>query len=708
MSSVAQSNNSSLLFGLLIFVQFLLVCFLIWLVNTPWYCRSFYSRMRELYAADFKAGPLKEPLLLRKALKYSELSQSTRFPNLDLIEESIFLSSYKSKSTLSALQRLKHASAEASASPCYRSVAEQKLLRQELRLCRFAIKNNDTDFAEKLLNDLRLRLQKGNALFSASRLSLIKQYLGNLAELKLLQSESDAASRLESAIERLHDPEFARAWYKQNGFKTFEQDFPQDYIAEYNMQHLSSVPDRQQQLLALTRAVNACASESVLDSKRLPILFDAYVQASLLNDKKLKELIFSVWSKTSALKKPSTVDQAKLIVGLIGFVGQSPEQARSILLLERYLDCMDSGLVDPKTQDFFIEDLKQQLDQIQLRVDKVSDCEKILRIAKRVEFLCAANKMDSSGALAEEALCFARLGNFESAETALLASLSKASSFHRNKNSEANMLALSRAVLSYLQASAQIDREQALLNLIVANKEWSAENRVKFMLDAAEIYHKKNDDKKWRKICEELASMEQKADFSRETRDDVREYLLRSYIWQEKTLAAEQLYLKFLDQSKSKPAQFEELTRMELSWFRARPSYNAEYKRMALKGEFPDRICYDALDFSEKYQRDPEKRAFIYLWAAQYEFCKDNKKTCIELCDKALKGQSFETAASFLPALYLKAVAEGKNPELPSDRIKCKAGTKSEMECEWSMLYTAGCKKASDKLRLMIPRVDEI
>ena len=659
--------------------------------------------MREMLTDTYKNTATKDPRLLQFALEHSLKSGEEHIEDLDLLEE-ISLTSHSSK----ALTELNKRAARLQSSAVNRSIALKKTLRAHLYQAKLAMKNGDFALANKELVAAKSSLKSIPAL--AEKQQLIFDFVSSSELLARKKGDAVRAEKLKKLWLDLHDPQFARTWYQENGIKGYDLDYSPQYATLFYVGQIYNASAPSQKTNAIRRVLELCRNKDLGRSVRATALIAVCQQKIIVDDPEFAREYLRSWAATQDKNAKPVREEADILPTILGLAEKFQEnRAVSMAVLTQYISGLESGILDRKANAYFLNDFVEPVTQLGLLPVMPAEAAELLKLSTRMEKLVEGF---NNGAVIKVRIIkvMALLQQeqlLEAEKTALswLKEKGRAAAFGKPFQGQQWVYAIN-GTAEALQKKYGNERRRAFFDAILADPHWADSNRAQLIAAAMEL--ERNDSKMRETTFRSMEQLLKSSGVDFEGKRLLSDCLLRDYCWAKDFARAQKFYKELKGKYASKPELLFELCLSELGWLRGFPSFSPDLHDRCLKKEFPDEMFRDGLALLPKLPfRQPENIARYKFWLAEYEMCRGDTQAALKLVREVLANKDNRATPLYLAAQCFEAEVSGHPEKLPQGRVKAPARSKIELGCLWSLLHTSQQIEASRRIQDLEKRIVE-
>ncbi|MBX9720778.1 MAG: hypothetical protein K2X81_05250, partial [Candidatus Obscuribacterales bacterium] len=335
----------------LLIVQILMVLALIAFVRSPWYGEFFNMRMRGMLVGGYRDSSNINGL--KRALVYSKSSNRKVYEDLEIIDEIALHSSLKN--TADWTKRLSTFSNDKNEPALVREIAIEKELRNELRIAKLAIANDDIDKADRS-KTTAARLLALPYDSQTPRVNIVRRFLSLSAAIAQIKGDEAKSSELRRELSQLDAPSSAKVIYTKYKISGYAVDFSPTYRIQYLMKAIEKASSPQLQGQYLREAIEICKGKTLTYPLKVAILLKTQIHASINKDNEVLKQVFDIWCADCSNRLPSSTEEAYLLSGFQSTAIQESDPSKSILLLRRLLDCAEQGRFSKEQTMAFFRD----------------------------------------------------------------------------------------------------------------------------------------------------------------------------------------------------------------------------------------------------------------------------------------------------------------------------------------------------------------
>lgn len=658
--------------------------------------------MRENCMAGYLNSNERDPSLLLDALRYSSASGESNSANLTVLEELAISSASKNlRMSDSALAKIRILSNSKSDSA---EIAQKKEARIRLHRALAFLQREEIDSAQKELNSVLSILQ--GLPEKSKKIFLIAQYFSCASTCARARGDRGAAAAFSSARDGLKDPVLAKQIYLKYKLPGFESDFSADYRALFYLAKYRRSSKQSERQIALTQMRPYLTDDGLSKSSKAALLLELAYHAANTQDLALENLLLAEWLKLKSPSAQASLEEIVSLSPLLDIAASTGNSAAGIDLLEHYVEAVELKKIRPEAWSVWFENLDVFCLQVKLFPIPEAYRERIDRICQRVQAIafsdgksCASIELIRLGLLEDKE-------KFADAEKEFLQKVLVDRQFERLMPAPARFLIFTSLIdrLSVgLQRNFGPESRRRFISAVLASNKLSKEVKANTAVLAAKMEH--DYDAKSTSRTNEILLKYANDPSLKQQHYELEDTLLRFYCWAGDLSHGAEFYSRMKSELKAEPALLVSHCHSALSWLRAFPSYKPDWHQVCVEKKFPDAIFRDGFQLI-KYLKNDKQRVEYTLWFAQYELCRGDKDGCIKLCDSILMNSENTKYSVYFPAKILREQLAGNN-NLPQGKISCVKGTRDELACLWSLLFTAGYKLESDRVKNLTERIAE-
>lgn len=722
MKSISSNSLSNTkLLSILLCLQFAMCLILVVFINSAWYSKFFNLRLREMLADTYKHSDPKDPRLLQKALSYSAKSGEPNIEDLDLLEElslseaelartgqsnKVVPTATVSKLVKDATQQLHKRSARDKVSKTNFAICKKKELRVHVAQAKLALRNSNLAEAAKQIEESRSVLRTMPPIGDKQR--MILDYVICSEILARKRSDAARAENYHAMIAGLRDPAFAKSWYLKNGASGYDLDYSPEYISLYDLAQMRTATGGAKKK-SIEDAIENCSKKNIPRSIAASVLLTACQQVITLDDLALKKRVLASWFLVQGQNKPKVDEEGQVMPLILPMAELMPRDRKiSLAALTQFINCFESGLLKIENNQYILIDYYGQLDMLGLLPFNESEAAELLQLSQRARKLAQSHKLSTADIILAEALALAELKRADEAEKLAIDFLKEPTTkdeLRAPENGGIFRIAFG-SIANGLQEKYGKERRLKFCNAVLADPRWAPDNKFEILLPILEL--DKHDPQISREHIECLAQLLRSKTLTKRSLDSANNVLLRYYCWDHQFDKAEALYHELKKQYSSQPEKLAELCLDQIGWLRAFPSYTDEGHTRGIQKKYPDEMIRDGALLADRFfAKDAEKLSRYKLMLAEYEVCRDDKAAALKLVSELVQNEKYKPFASYLAAQALESELSGKPSKIPVGKIKAPKGSKIEIGCLWSLLYTSKNFDSSNRVKGLESRIEE-
>lgn len=681
----------------LIILQIILCGALIAFANSPWFCKYFNLRMRENCLVGYTSSQHHDPALLLEALKYSAASKGRNSEDLSLLEElGIASASDNSHIMNSALARIHSFEKNGSA---VAEVAKKKEARVRMYRVLALLKDGEVDAArnelKKVLELLRQMSQQTEKLF------LLTRYFALASAVAKTDGDSRLANEYDADLKNLNVPKLADAIYSKYNLPGANVDCSSDYRALYYLSQLRRSSDLKAKQEAIDHLVEILDRDDVSRSSKAPVLLELAYHAAGVQDKKLGSRLVQKWLELKSSTPATSIEEINTMVPLLqlGLILNDP--STGITILEYYMSSLETKKLPHYAYGNFFPYFDVQCLQLKVFPNNPEYRDRLGKIIERAELFARENNETAASIQLVKLDILLDDGKIAEAEKLLTKNVLLNKEYKSINSKPERFLILTSIVnrlAEGLQAKFGSKSRSKFLDFVLNSDKIPIAIKASTAIKRAELEHI-YDGKSSGQTNEILAKYINLKGLDSASHYDLEDTLLRFYCWSGDFNNGAHFYARLKNELKNRPDVLLSHCHSALSWLRAFPSFTPEWHALCVEKRFPDAIFRDGFALLPNSKDESYKGSYI-LWFAQYELCRGDKNECTRLCDSLLSKPENKKYSFYFPAQVLRSQLVD-DAEIPKGKIHCVKGTRDELACLWSLLYTADYKKASARVKTL-------